>query len=346
MLGTTKTIDVSLPNESYLVTGAAGFIGAQLCLTLLQNGRQVVGVDNFSPYYDPTLKRDRVNRLLGRPGFELIEQDLADSKAAVDLFRGCRPEAVIHLAAQPGVAHSTTDPLAYVQSNVVGMMNVLEGCRLSEVKHLVYASSSSVYEAQAPLPWSIDAPAGHPVSVYAATKRSNELMAHSYSHLFGLPTTGLRFFTAYGPWGRPDMAYYKFALKMASREPITIYGDGSQLRDFTYIDDIVEAVVEACDQIPPPAAQASSDTDVNPGTPYRLFNLGHGEPVSINRIIELLEENLGVEAIPRRQSPRRADLPATRAEVGELRETVGFSPSTPVEVGVKEFARWFLNYHY
>lgn len=345
MLGITKTIDVSLRNERYLVTGAAGFIGAQLCLALLQDGRQVVGVDNFSPYYDPALKRDRVNRLLGRPGFELIEQDLADSKASVALFRDCRPEAVIHLAAQPGVAHSTTDPLAYVQSNVVGMMNVLEGCRLSEVKHLVYASSSSVYEAQSPLPWSIDAPAGHPVSVYAATKRSNELMAHSYSHLFGLPTTGLRFFTAYGPWGRPDMAYYRFARKMARREQITIYGDGSQLRDFTYIDDIVEAVVEVSDHIPL-TAKLSSDADSNPATPYRLFNLGHGEQVSINRIIELLEENLGVEAIPRRQPARLADLPATQAEVGDLREAIGFSPSTPVEVGVKEFARWFLNYHY
>ncbi|MEX2586727.1 MAG: NAD-dependent epimerase/dehydratase family protein [Actinomycetota bacterium] len=342
MLGVTNIGFRPFGKQPYVVTGAAGFIGAATSEALLRAGQRVVGVDNFSSYYDPALKRARVNRLSRHPEFELVEQSIADLKATIDLFCARRPEVVIHLAAQPGVAHSTTNPLAYVQSNIVGTMNVFEGCRLAEVQHLVYASSSSVYGAGSRLPFATNDPAGHPISVYAATKRSNELMAHSYSHLFGLPTTGLRFFTVYGPWGRPDMAYYKFALKIAQREPITIYGDGAQRRDFTYVDDIVEAILEVARQ--PPGCDGSVN-QTGSDAPYRLSNVGSGQQVTVNRLVELLEESIGVSAARRHEPARPADLTATQADVSGLRATIGFAPSTPVEVGVKEFSKWFLQYH-
>ncbi len=257
------------------------------------------------------------------------------------------PRVVIHLAAQPGISYSITNPMAYVQSNLVGTLNVMEGCRLHGVEHLVYASSSSVYGRNSRMPFSVHNPADHPASLYTATKKSNELMAHSYSHLFGLPTTGLRLFSVYGPWGRPDMAYYSFSLKLLCNEPITIYGDGNQLRDFTYIDDIVAGVVMLASR--PPQANRDWDSEKpDPATskaPYRVYNIGQGEQVSVNRMIELLEANLGVGAIRHYEPGRPADMPATHADVSDLEEAIGFVPQTPVDTGMKAFVDWFRDYH-
>lgn len=341
MLGEPNQLSLE-SHSPYLVTGAAGFIGAAVCSTLLGKGRPVVGIDNFDPFYDPALKHSRVARLSAKPGFRLVEADIGDFDRLVEVFRTYKPGIVLHLAAQPGIAYSTSKPLAYVRANLVGTMNVLEACRLHEVEHLAYASSSSVYGANSQMPLTVGDPAESPVSVYAATKRSNELMAHSYSHLFGLPTTGMRFFTVYGPWGRPDMAYFKFADKMLARQPITIYGDGLQRRDFTYIDDIATAVAELADLPPKPRYDAGIDSPEGP--PFRLLNIGRGEPVTLNRLIAALEHSLGVTAIARHEPPRAADMTATQADVEQLRQQIGFSPRVSIEEGVALFADWFRNY--
>lgn len=334
----------ALRQAPYLVTGAAGFIGAAVSRALLDRGRRVTGVDNFTPYYDPALKHARAAHLTCRADFRLLHRDLADPRAVAALFEEHRPQIVIHLAAQPGVAHSTTAPLAYVHSNVVATMNVMEACRVGEVEHLVYASSSSVYGAGSALPLSTDDPAGHPLSVYAATKRAGELMAHSYSHLFGLPTTGLRFFTVYGPWGRPDMAYYSFAQRLVRGEPITIYGDGEQSRDFTYIDDVVDAVVELAEQPPKPGPGSGGQLDRPTTAPYRLLNVGRGEPVSLSKLICLLEQGFGMRAITRYEEPRAADLHRTQAQIDDLQRAVGFTPGISVEAGIARFIDWFRRY--
>ncbi len=338
---------MSVSGEAWLVTGAAGFIGSEVCRELVDQGREVVAVDNFNSYYDPSLKEARVARLAGREGFSLARLDLTEADATQALFARHRPRVVIHLAAQPGISYSITNPMAYVQSNLVGTLNVMEGCRLHGVEHLVYASSSSVYGRNSRMPFSVHDPADHPASLYAATKKSNELMAHSYSHLFGLPTTGLRLFSVYGPWGRPDMAYYSFSLKLLCNEPITIYGDGNQLRDFTYIDDIVAGVVMLASR--PPQANRDWDSEKpDPATskaPYRVYNIGQGEQVSVNRMIELLEANLGVGAIRHYEPGRPADMPATHADVSDLEEAIGFVPQTPVDTGMKAFVDWFRDYH-
>jgi UDP-glucuronate 4-epimerase len=331
----------------WLVTGAAGFIGSAVCLELLKDGREVVGVDSFNSYYDPSLKEARVARLTAFGNFTLARLDLADEPGTRSVFAGHRPEVVVHLAAQPGISYSVTNPMAYAQSNLVGTLSVLESCRQVGVGHLLYASSSSVYGKNSRMPFSVHDPADHPVSLYAATKRSNELMAHSYSHLFGLPTTGLRFFSVYGPWGRPDMAYYSFASKMLRGEPITIYGDGTQLRDFTYIDDIVAGLIKLADR--PPGANPDWDPEhPDPATsraPYRVFNIGHGEQVSVNRLIDLLESLLGIRADRRYEPARPADMPATHADVSDLSAAIGFVPHTGLESGIKAFVEWFLHYH-
>jgi UDP-glucuronate 4-epimerase len=306
----------------------------------------VVGVDNFNAYYDPSLKEARARRL-ERKEFVLHRADLTDSAAVQSIFERHRPGTVVHLAAQPGISYSLTNPMAYVQSNLVGTMNVLEQCRRQSAGHLVYASSSSVYGSNSRLPFSVHDPASHPVSLYAATKRANELMAHSYSHNFGLPTTGLRFFTVYGPWGRPDMAYYAFALNFLANEPITIFGDGAQLRDFTYVDDIVEGVVRVALLPPGPNEEWSADSP-DPATsraPYRLFNIGHGQQVTLNALIELLEGALGTKARCIYAPARLADMPATHADVSDLEAVTGFVPRTPIESGIERFAQWVLEYH-
>ncbi|HEX2180360.1 MAG TPA: NAD-dependent epimerase/dehydratase family protein [Actinomycetota bacterium] len=331
----------------WLVTGAAGFIGAAVSRALLEAGERVVAVDSFNAYYDPALKRARVGRLEECKNFDFYRLDLTDGAGTGELFARHRPSTVVHLAAQPGIARSLTDPMAYIQNNVVATMNVLEACRHAAVGHLVYASSSSVYGANSRLPFSVHDPVDHPVSLYAATKRSNELMAHTYSHQFGLPATGLRFFTVYGPWGRPDMAYYAFAGAMTRGEPITIYGDGSQQRDFTFIDDIVEGVVEVARR-PPVADDSWTPEKADPATsraPFRLYNIGHGVQVTVNELIRCLEELLGVRAVRDHQPARSADMPATHAEVGDLQEATGFRPRASFEYGINKFAEWFLEYH-
>lgn len=331
---------------AWLVTGAAGFIGFGVCRRLLEQRRTVVGVDNLNPYYDPNLKRARRNELL-KDGLVFHQADLTDSDKLERIFARCSPETVIHLAAQVGVSRSLVDPMAYIQSNVVGTMNILELCRHHHVAHLVYASSSSVYGANTRMPFSVHHPVDHPVSLYAATKRSNELMAHSYSHLFGLPTSGLRFFTVYGPWGRPDMAFYSFALAMNRGEPITIFGDGEQVRDFTYVDDIVEGILRLAVKPPGPTPDWDPRTS-DPATssaPFRLFNIGHGQQVTLNRLITLLEEGLSTKCKRLYQPSRSVDMAATHAEVEDLNSYVGFSPQTDIETGIAAFTKWFSEYH-
>lgn len=301
----------------------------------------------MNAYYDPALKQARIRQLETDPSFLFCRLDLTDQAAVEQLFGEHRPPTVIHLAAQPGIDRSLTDPMAYVQSNLVGTMNVMEQSRINGVAHLVYASSSSVYGANSRLPFSVHDPADHPVNLYAATKRANELMAHSYSHLFGLPTTGLRFFTVYGPWGRPDMAYYRFARAMTGGEPINIYGDGTQGRDFTFISDIVDGVVKVSRQPPSPnAAWNPAESDpASSRAPFRLYNIGQGDLVTVNELADHLEAFLGVKADRRYQPARPADMTVTQADVTDLRDDTGCCPRTKFDVGIKTFAQWFLDYH-
>jgi len=330
-----------------LVTGSAGFIGFHLTKRLLDEGDEVFGVDNLNNYYDPTLKQNRLAQLLERPGFHFQKLDLSDRQRTAQLFRSIQPQRVIHLAAQAGVRYSLTNPHAYVESNLVAFINVLEGCRHHAVEHLTYASSSSVYGANAHMPFSVHDNVDHPLSIYAATKKANELMAHSYSHLYGLPTTGLRFFTVYGPWGRPDMALFLFTKAILNGQPIQVFNEGRMKRDFTYVDDIVEGIVRVSDHVAMPNPHWNGDKP-DPGTskaPYRLYNIGNHNPVELLHLIEVLEDCLGRKANKCLLPMQPGDVPATFADVNDLTRDVGFQPSTSIEEGVRRFVDWYLDYY-
>jgi UDP-glucuronate 4-epimerase len=330
-----------------LVTGAAGFIGYHTCEALLRRGDEVFGLDNLNAYYDVRLKEARLARLEGRPGFRFTKADLADRAAMAQLFADVKPERVVHLAAQAGVRYSLENPHAYADSNLVGFVNILEGCRALNTSHLVYASTSSVYGANRKMPFSVDDPVDHPLSLYAATKRANELMAHSYAHLYGLPVTGLRFFTVYGPWGRPDMAIFKFTRAMLSGEPIDVYNAGHHARDLSYIDDIVEGVVRTLDlpARPDPGWSALTPSPATSNAPYRLYNIGNNRPVRLLDLIQCLEKALGVKARMNLMPMQPGDIEATCADIDRLQDEVGFRPDTPLETGIGKFIQWFKEYY-
>ena len=330
-----------------MVTGAAGFIGCFLAKSLLAAGRAVVGIDNFNDYYDPQLKRDRLAELQGVGDFTLVPGDIADRQFMQSLFAKHRFDAVINMAAQAGVRYSLKNPHAYVDTNLVGFVNILEGCRHFSVKHLVYASSSSVYGANTKVPFSVHHNADHPVSLYGATKKANELLAHSYSHLYGLPCTGLRFFTVYGPWGRPDMAYFLFTKAILAEEPIDVFNFGKMKRDFTYIDDIVEGVVRILDRIPEPDKNWNGEQP-DPGTsycPYRIYNIGNNRQETLLHFIEVLEECLGKKAKKNFLPIQPGDVPATYANVDDLVHDVDFKPQTSIEKGLQLFVDWYRSYY-
>ncbi len=330
-----------------LVTGAAGFIGFHTARRLLARGDEVVGLDNLNPYYDVTLKQARLAQLVEAPRFRFVQIDLADQAAMASLFRREGFQRVVHLAAQAGVRHSLEDPHAYVTSNVSGTLNVLEGCRHHGIEHLVYASTSSVYGANTNMPFSVHRTADHPLSLYAATKRANELMAHNYSALFRIPTTGLRFFTVYGPWGRPDMALFLFTRNILEGKPIDVFNHGHHRRDFTYVDDIVEGVVRALDRPAQPDPSWNSN-DPDPATsraPFRVYNIGNNQPVELMRYIEVLEECLGRKAEKNFLPMQLGDVPETFADIDDLITDVGYRPATPVEVGVRRFVDWYCEYY-
>lgn len=330
-----------------LVTGAAGFIGAATAQRLLDRNDEVVGLDNLNDYYDVSLKHARLERLQTRDAFRFVRLDLADGASMRELFAKERFERVVHLGAQAGVRYSITNPDGYAQSNIVGTLNVLEGCRHHHIEHLVYASSSSVYGAGTKLPYSVTEAAAHPVSLYAASKRANELMAHSYSTLFGLPTTGLRFFTVYGPWGRPDMALFLFARSILEGRPIEVFNHGHHKRDFTYIDDIVEGVLRVLDRPPrpDPSWNAAQPNPATSSAPYRLYNIGSNRPIELLHYIELLEEALGRTASKILLPMQPGDVADTFADVSELVAEVGYRPTTRVEDGIKKFVEWFTAYY-
>lgn len=323
-----------------LVTGAAGFIGMHVAQRLLNSGHSVVGVDNLSSYYDVALKRDRLEILGRHPNFRFALFDLAESARVNELFASGKFERVIHLAAQAGVRYSLQNPHAYIQSNIVAFTNILEACRHMPVDHLVYASSSSVYGANTKLPFSVQDNVDHPVSLYAATKKSNELMAHAYSHLYALPATGLRFFTVYGPWGRPDMAVYSFTRAILEGKPIDVFNHGKMQRDFTYIDDIVTGILQVADR--PPCSAPGKDGS---NAPHRIYNIGNHKPVELMRLIEILEECLGRKAIKNMLPLQAGDVHATFADVDDLMRDTGFRPSTPIEKGIAKFVQWYRSYY-
>jgi UDP-glucuronate 4-epimerase len=330
-----------------LVTGASGFIGFHLAKVLLDRGDEVVGLDNLNDYYDVGLKQARLAQLEGRSGFRFVKLDLADREGMTALFREEKFDRVVNLAAQAGVRYSLQNPHAYVDSNLVGFVNILEGCRHNDVKHLVYASSSSVYGANTSMPFSIHHNVDHPVSLYAASKKANELMAHTYAHLYRLPVTGLRFFTVYGPWGRPDMALFLFTKAILEGRPIDVFNYGKMRRDFTYIDDIVEGVVRTLDNTAQPNPAWSGDCP-DPGTsnaPYRLYNIGNNNPVELLHLIETLEKALGKQAEKNLMPIQPGDVPATYADVDDLTRDVGFKPSTSIEEGVGRFVEWYRGYY-
>jgi UDP-glucuronate 4-epimerase len=330
-----------------LVTGAAGFIGAALSLRLLERGDEVIGLDNLNDYYEVSLKKARLARLYGHPRFRFLRVDISDRTAMEQVFATERAERVMHLAAQAGVRFSLTHPHAYVGANLVGFMNILEGCRQNGVEHLVYASSSSVYGANTRMPFSVHDNVDHPVSLYAATKKANELMAHTYSHLYGLPVTGLRFFTVYGPWGRPDMSLFSFTRSILAGQPIEVFNYGHHRRDFTYIDDLVEGVMRVIDAVARPNPAWSGDSP-DPGTsraPYRLYNIGNNHPVNLLRFIEVLESCLGRVAVKKLLPMQPGDVPDTYADVKDLVDDVAYRPATPVEVGVERFVNWYRDYY-
>jgi UDP-glucuronate 4-epimerase len=331
-----------------LVTGAAGFIGFHTSRLLLERGDEVVGLDNLNAYYDPALKLARLDLLNGYPKFNFVKADLADRDAMDQVFAAGRFERVVHLGAQAGVRYSIENPHAYVQSNVTGFLHVIEGCRRYEIEHLVYASTSSVYGANSHMPFSESEGADHPLTLYAATKRSNELMAHSYSSLYGLPTTGLRFFTVYGPWGRPDMALFLFTKRILAGTPIDVFNGGNHQRDFTYVDDIVKGVAAAVDKVAAPDPNWNSDAP-NPSSSncsYRIYNIGNQQPVTLMRYIEVLESCLGRKAQKNMLPMQPGDLPDTWADVTALARDVGYRPSTQLEQGVKHFVEWYLAYYH
>lgn len=330
-----------------LVTGAAGFIGSAVSLRLLARGDIVIGIDNHNDYYDPALKEARLARQLGHPNYTHLRIDLADRSGMAELFRTHQPRRVVNLAAQAGVRYAMENPLAYIDSNLVGFAHVLEGCRHNGVEHLVYASSSSVYGANTALPFSVHDNVDHPLSLYAATKKANELMAHSYSHLYGLPTTGLRFFTVYGPWDRPDMALQKFARAIVRGEAVNLFNHGRHRRDFTYIDDIVEGVIRVLDRPAPPNPDWSGEQP-DPGTsraPWRVYNIGNNRPVDLMAYVGALENALGRTAVKAFLPLQPGDVPDTWANVDDLVEQFDYQPATPVDQGVANFARWFSDFY-
>jgi len=330
-----------------LVTGAAGFIGARLSERLLERGDTVLGYDNLNDYYDPTLKDARLQRLHAHDGFSSVRGALEDRDALDAAFAGFEPQRVVNLAAQAGVRYSLQNPHAYVQSNLVGFMNILEACRHRGVEHLVYASSSSVYGGNRKLPFAVEDSVDHPLSLYAASKKANELMAHTYSHLYRLPTTGLRFFTVYGPWGRPDMALFQFTRKILAGEPIDLFNNGQHTRDFTYIDDIVEGVIRTLDHVPgpDPLYDAMQPNPATSDAPYRVYNIGNNAPVQLLEYIEVLERALGRKAERRLLPLQPGDVPDTFADVSALQRDVGYAPSTPVETGIARFVAWYRDYY-
>jgi UDP-glucuronate 4-epimerase len=330
-----------------LVTGAAGFIGFHVARALLDAGSGVIGIDSISPYYDPKLKEARLGELAGRRGFSFERLDLADRDKTAALFAASRPKRVIHLAAQAGVRHSLIDPHAYLNANMTAFLNVLEGCRHNGVGHLIYASSSSVYGANTAMPFSVHHGADHPVSLYGASKRANELMAHCYSHLFVLPTTGLRFFTVYGPWGRPDMAMFIFTKAILEGRPIPLFNEGRMRRDFTYIDDVVEGVIRVSNRIAAPDAQwdGAQPDPASSKAPYKLYNIGNSQPVEVMHIISTLEKLLERKAILEMLPLQPGDVPATYADVDDLTRDVGVHPATPIEEGIRRFVAWYRAYY-
>jgi UDP-glucuronate 4-epimerase len=330
-----------------LVTGTAGFIGAALGMRLLERGDEVIGIDCLDTYYDVGLKRARLARLAASPAFTDLRIRLEDRQAVAEAFRAHRPERVVNLAAQAGVRYSIENPMAYVDSNLLGFASILEGCRQNGVGHLVYASSSSVYGANTNMPFSVHHNVDHPLSLYAATKKANELMAHTYSHLYGVPTTGLRFFTVYGPWGRPDMALFKFTKAILEGRPIEVFNYGHHRRDFTYVDDIVEGVIRVLDRSAEPnAAWSGADPDSATSTsPYRLYNIGNHQPVELMRYIEVLEQCLGKTAEKILLPLQAGDVPDTYADVEDLVRDTGYKPATPIEVGVRNFVDWYRGYY-
>ncbi len=330
-----------------LITGVAGFIGAALAMRLLERGDTVYGIDNLNDYYDVSLKLARLARFQNHPNFTFQKLDIADRSGMAALFAERRFDAVMNLAAQAGVRYSIENPQAYIDANLVGFGNILEGCRQSEVGHLVFASSSSVYGANTKLPFSEHDNVDHPVSLYAATKKANELMAHSYAHLYGLPVTGLRFFTVYGPWGRPDMALFKFTKGIIEGTPIPVFNEGKMIRDFTYIDDIVEGVIRVIDQRPEPDPNWRGDAPdpARSYAPYRIFNIGNNQPVELIRYIQVLEECLGKKARMDMLPMQPGDVVATMANTDELNQAVGFKPDTPIDTGIANFVAWYKSYY-
>ena len=330
-----------------LVTGAAGFIGFHLCRKLLDRGEEILGLDNLNDYYEVSLKIDRIRQIETRKNFKFLKIDIADKDSISGLFSKEKPDAVVNLAAQAGVRYSLVNPHAYIENNITGFLNILEGCRRHPVAHLVFASSSSVYGANTKMPFSVHDNVDHPVSLYGATKKSDELMAHVYSTLFHVPCTGLRFFTVYGPWGRPDMALFIFTRAILEGKPIDVFNYGKMERDFTYIDDIVEGVARVLDKVPEPDRDWDSrhPDSAKAGSPYRIYNIGNNNPVKLGRLIEVLEGCLGKKA-ERRPLPMQAgDVVATYADVDDLMKDVGFKPATSIEDGVRKFVDWYRNYH-
>ncbi len=330
-----------------LVTGAAGFIGSSVARRLLDRGDQVIGIDNLNDYYDVHLKEARLDRLLAHDNFSNHRIDVGDRDEMTRVYGEAQPDRIVHLAAQAGVRYSLENPYAYIDANVTGFLNVLECARHLGSEHLVFASTSSVYGLNTSMPFSVHQNVDHPVSLYAATKKSNELMAHTYAHLFALPVTGLRFFTVYGPWGRPDMALFLFTRKILAGQPIDVFNYGNHQRDFTYIDDIVEGIVRALDRVPESDAHwnSAAPDPASSSAPYRLYNIGSNRPVHLRRYIELLEEALGRKAEQRLLPLQPGDVPDTFADVGSLIEDVGYQPDTPIETGVKNFVDWYLSYY-
>jgi len=330
-----------------LVTGAAGFIGHALSLRLLARGDEVIGVDNLNDYYDVALKQARLAQLTAQTGFTEAQVGLEDRAGLAEVFARHRPQRVVNLAAQAGVRYSLKNPHAYADANLMGFVNLLEGCRRQEVEHLVFASSSSVYGANTRMPFSEGDNVDHPVSLYAATKKANELMAHSYSHLYGLPATGLRFFTVYGPWGRPDMAYFLFTRKILAGEPIDVFNHGQCRRDFTYIDDIIDGVVAILDQVATPDPDWSGDQP-DPATsyaPYRIYNIGNNQPVDLMHFIGVLEDLLGRKAVMNMLPLQAGDVPETYADIARIGAAVGFAPSTGIEAGLSQFVEWYKSFY-
>ena len=333
--------------KNVLVTGAAGFIGFHLCRRLLNDGVKITGLDNLNSYYDVGLKRARLDQINSDTNFKFVELEMADRSGMQDLFESNQFDVVVNLAAQAGVRYSLENPHAYVDSNIVGFVNILEGCRYGSVKHLVFASSSSVYGANTLMPFSIHHNVDHPVSLYAASKKANELMAHTYSHLYGLCCTGLRFFTVYGPWGRPDMALFLFTRAIVENRPIKVFNHGKMQRDFTYIDDIIEGVVRVMGRLPEPDPRWHGDKP-DPGTsyaPYKIYNIGNNNPVELIEFIETIEKSLGREAEKEFLDLQPGDVPATYADVDDLIADVGFKPQTPITSGIQRFVDWYKDYY-